>query len=157
MTADGVDTYQIVKDANRYKWVYNFTSIIIYFTFWSTNKLMEFFLSPMILQGSKSNWRNLNYGSCWSNAFANEKPFPARWKRIRDRKRRLVLVLSFSLSKSFGNWKMRTDVDIVEWFINYLNLAMHRPFIELIRNYVKVQWVNFTQSLKSEMKTKLRL
>lgn len=22
MTADGVDTYQIVKDANRYKWVY---------------------------------------------------------------------------------------------------------------------------------------
>lgn len=28
MTADGVDTYQIVKDAKRYKWVLNFENFV---------------------------------------------------------------------------------------------------------------------------------
>lgn len=118
MTADGVDTYQIVKDANRYKWVhYHYTNIFIHWHVYMRIKLFAFFRP--IFQGGEPNWRNLNHGSCWTYAFANEKPFPARRKGVCNRKRRLVsnrcgngcfstVIISMEKVLKFGNmWVVR--------------------------------------------------
>lgn len=107
-----------VSTLSLYKYFHSLTRV-------HENKIVGFFRP--IFQGGEPNWRNLNHGSCWTYAFANEKPFPARRKGVCNRKRRLVSKFELMWKRIFfyNNNQHGKSTQILQYVGRALNLA-HR-------------------------------